>query len=478
MLGFFSKKKARRRVFVLGLDCAAPELVFDRWREDLPNLASLADRGAWGELRSSTPCITVPAWSCMLSSKDPGTLGVYGFRNRSDHSYEDMFIATSEAIRHDRVWDHIGRADRSSVVIGVPGTYPVRPLKGAMISSFLTPSTTSPFTYPPELKQEVLRVAPDYAFDVRGFRTDDKAWLLDQIHRMTEDRFRVIDHLLGAREWDFFMAVEMGVDRIHHGFWSHMDPDHRNHVPGNEFENAIHDYYVRIDQKLGEWLGRLDDTTSVLVVSDHGAKRLEGGICINEWLWRSGYLAFEEDPEPGQRVRLSDLEIDWSRTRAWGEGGYYGRVFVNVEGREPRGVVPASEYDAFRDRLAGELAAIPGPGGEELDTRVYRPEELYREVNGVPPDLLVYFGNLFWRSVGSLGYDEIYTFENDTGPDDCNHAENGMVILYDPQAPAGGVRLEGAGLMDVAPTILELMGEEVPGDMQGRSLLPETAQVR
>ena len=187
---------------------------------------------------------------------------------------------------------------------------------------------------------------------------------------------------------------------------------------------------------------------------------MDGGICINEWLWREGYLAFKEEPKPGEIVSLEKLEIDWSRTKAWGSGGYYGRVFLNVQGREPQGTIPAAEYESFRDELAAKLRAIPGPNGEDIGTRVFKPQEIYRAVRGVPPDLMVYFG--------SLGHGGIYTFENDIGPDDCNHAQNGMFILYDPRAPRRGKRMEGAQLMDVAPTVLKLMGVPVPDGCGGR----------
>ncbi|MEX2030653.1 MAG: alkaline phosphatase family protein [Anaerolineales bacterium] len=469
--------KRRTKVFVIGLDCAAPELVFDRWRQDLPNLSRLAGQGLWGELESCIPAITVPAWSSMLSGRDPGELGIYGFRNRADYSYDRRFIATSNYVEVPLIWDYLTAADKRSVVIGLPQTYPVKPLKGEMVAGFLAPGRQSEFTYPSSLKNEVLRVAPEYDVDVPQFRTDDKGGLLRQIQEMTEKRFRVVDYLLQNKAWDFFMLMEIGVDRIHHGFWSYHDPQHRRYVAGNPFEHAIHDYYVYVDRAIGEWLSRIDEDTVVLVVSDHGAKRMDGGICLNEWLWREGWLAFKQEPAPGEREPLDRLEIDWSRTRAWGDGGYYGRVFLNVQGREPEGVVPAESYEAVRDELADRLRAIPDPEGRSLGTRVFKPQEVYRSVKGAAPDLMVYFGDLLWRSVGSLGYGDIYTYENDTGPDDCNHAQNGMFILHDPAQKGNGARVTGAQLMDVTPTLLELFGIAVPSAVQGVSLFrrPRTA---
>ena len=141
------------KVFVIGLDCAEPTLVFDRWRQHLPNLSRLMEGGTYGELTSTVPAITVPAWASMLSSKDPGQLGFYGFRNRADRTYENMSIATSRSIRADRVWDILSQVGRKVVVAGVPQTYPVKPVNGCLISSFLTPSTHSQYTHPASLKR-------------------------------------------------------------------------------------------------------------------------------------------------------------------------------------------------------------------------------------------------------------------------------------------------------------------------------------
>ena len=128
------------RLFVIGLDCAEPSLVFDRWRQDLPNLRALMDAGVYGALRSTVPPITVPAWSSMLTGKDPGELGFYGFRNRADYSYHQMSIATSTAVKHARIWGRASAAGKKVVVVNVPQTYPPRPLAGYLVTSFLTPS--------------------------------------------------------------------------------------------------------------------------------------------------------------------------------------------------------------------------------------------------------------------------------------------------------------------------------------------------
>jgi predicted AlkP superfamily phosphohydrolase/phosphomutase len=471
------KRHKRRKVLVVGLDCAPPLVLFRTsgegglgLKDQLPNLSRLIDEGIYGPLSSSIPCITVPAWTSMLSSKDPGVLGFYGFRNRADYSYDRMNIATANAIHEKRVWDVLSEADRNSVVVGVPQTYPIKPLKGTLISSFLTPSTQRQYTYPNELRYEIDRVLDGrpYDVDVPQFRTDDKGHLLQQIQEMTEKRFTVIKHLLREKPWDFFMFVEIGLDRIHHGMWKYWDSEHSKHEPGNPYQDAIPNYYRYLDREVGEILGMLDDDTVVLVTSDHGAKAMEGGFVVNQWLRQEGWLELKDEPRYEGIVPFEKIEVDWEKTTAWGAGGYYARIFLNVAGREPQGKIPAQDYEKVRDQLKEMIEAIPDHQGKPMGSVVFKPDELYRKVHNVAPDLMVYFGNLRWRSIGSFGLPGLYTFENDLGPDDANHDQDGVFILWDPRHNHGGRYVENLQLMDVAPTVLDLMQVPVPSDMQGK----------
>ncbi len=455
------------KVAVIGLDCCEPSLMFDEWYDDLPNLRRLMQSGVYGNLESCLPPITVPAWTCMTTGRDPGTLGVYGFRNRRDYSYDGLYTATSLDVREPRVWDLLAQAGKKTIAVGVPQTFPiVRPPNGCMLTGFLTPSIESDYTHPPGLKREIANLVGEYMVDVPEFRTEDKTWLREQIYTMTDKRFEVCKHLLRTKPWDLFFMVEIGVDRIHHGFWRFMDQDHHRYTPGNPFENVIHDYYVHLDGLIEELLAEIDlKSTAVWIVSDHGSKRLEGGVCFNDWLIREGLLVMKEPVTEPKRFRFED--VDWSQTQVWGEGGYYGRCFINVEGREPTGTVPQSRYETLREELIAKLESMPDPQGHALGTRAYKPESIYENVNGVPPDLVVIFGDLRWRSVGTIGNPNIYTRENDTGPDDANHSQQGLYILCHPSLPAGR---RDASIYDVAPTILKMMGHRVPAGLRGTTL--------
>jgi len=458
-----------KKVLVIGLDSTPHELVFEEMPERLPNLKRLMDAGRYGKLKSSIPAITIPAWSVMLTSKNPGRLGFYGFRNRKGYSYNELWIANSKAVREPRVWDVLSAAGKRSIVVGVPQTYPPKELNGEMVTSFLTPDTTCEYTYPKELADEIKRVVGDWKLDAEEFRTEDKARLLRDIHAMTAQHFALVRHMMTTRAWDFFMFVDMGPDRIQHGFWKFHDPKHRRYEPGHPLEHAIRDYYVFLDGEIGKVLELIDEETAVLVVSDHGAQRMEGSICINDFLIERGWLKLQEPPTGITRLR--DLSVDWPNTKAWGWGGYVSRVFLNVKGREAEGVIEPADYERTRDELIALLKAIPDEKGRPLKTQCFKPNEIYSlEHIDRAPDLIVYFDELYWRATEDVGHDSIWSFETEVGPDDAMHAQHGMYIVTCP-GMRGGVRDDTANLIDGAPTILDLLGVPIPDDMEGGPLL-------
>ena len=454
------------KICILGLDCAAPGIAFEDKR--LKNFCRLMESGAWGRLESVIPPITVPAWMCLSTSQDPGSLGVYGFRNRVNHTYSGLGIADSRSIQTPAIWDYLGEKGKRSIIVGVPPGFPPRKINGISVSCFLTPdSETDEFTHPPEIKKEITDLVGHYPTDVPGFRTDDKAWLKEQIFDMSGKQWTVVKHLLAKKEWDYFHFVDIGLDRVHHGFWDSYDKRHIHYRAGNPYENVIPDYYLWLDQQIGEVLDLLDEDTVLLVVSDHGAQRLDGGFAVNEWLIQEGLLVLNEPPSG--ITPFAKLKVNWAKTKVWSEGGYYARVFFNVEDREPRGTIPASQYEAFRDEMKQRFEALTDAKGQALNSLVFKPQEIYHNVRNVAPDLIVHFGRLYWRSIGSVGHRRLHLEENDTGPDACNHAQFGMFILNAPNSPLHG-EFQGAKLLDMAPTLLHLAGYEIPPAMQGRSL--------
>ena len=316
------------------------------------------------------PPITVPAWSCMMSSRTPGDLGIYGFRNRADHSYDGLFIANGAAVKEPRLWDIVGRRGKRSIVLGVPGTFPVAAaqrrhglvLPDAVDASRSTRSRRA-------LRNEVEDVVGEYLFDCTEFRTEDKDDLLRQIYEMTDKRFKLADHLLSTKPWELFAMVEMGTDRIHHGFWKDMDPSHRKHVPGGRLRAARSSTTTSTSTACSANLLRhADDETAVLVVSDHGAKRMDGGIRINEWLRQEGLLGLAARARgPLQHARLRHRLVAH-------EGLGRGRLLLarlpqrggpRAEGHDPRGRLRALP----RRARSSASRAIPDEHGQTRSRR-------------------------------------------------------------------------------------------------------------
>ena len=456
------------KLIIIGLDCAEPSLIFEQWRDDLPNLSRLMSNGSYGKLESCIPAITVPAWNCMMSGRDPGELGIYGFRNRVDRSYEKMAIANGSFVKVPRLWEILGDAGWKVSVLGVPGTYPPKLVNGVLISSFLTPDTQADFTHPLGLKAQINKLFARYLFDVPNFRSLDKHRILKDIYTLSNQTFSLAAYLLEEYQPDLLTFVEMGVDRIHHALWKHMDPRHPLHEVNSPLKNSIFDYYRHIDDCIGKLLSYCEEDTTVLVVSDHGGQPLMGGFCLNEWLYREAYLAFKQ--KPTSPATLEECDIDWRKTKVWGAGGYYGRIFMNVLGREPEGIIPLAEYERERSQLAEKLETICDPDGKPLGIKVFKPQQIYRRVRGIAPDLIVYLQNMAWRSVGSVGMNSLYTLDNDTGPDDANHAPQGMAIFYDPQNPGMGKYLENASIYDILPTLLDRYQVAAPPKLRGKLL--------
>jgi predicted AlkP superfamily phosphohydrolase/phosphomutase len=353
--------------------------------------------------------------------------------------------------------------------MGVPPGYPARKVNGVAVGCFLTPDPAkNVYTHPPDLRETIARLVGEYQVDVTGFRTGDKKKMLADVDSMTRKQFTVLRHLLRNEEWDYAHFVAIGLDRLQHGFWSHHDPLHVRHPADSPFKDAIRDHYLQLDDEVGRLLDLIDDETVVMVLSDHGARRLDGGFCINQWLVEQGLLALGQYPE--KVTPFGKLDVDWDRTSAWSEGGYYARVYLNVKGREPRGSIDRTDYDRVRDDLKAKLEATTDAEGRSLGTVVFKPEEVYREVRGVSPDLIVHFGGLALRSVGGVGYPTLHVQEDETGPDDCNHSQHGAFVLAAPGLEPMG-EVDGAHLLDVAPTLLELGGYDVPASMQGKSLV-------
>jgi len=426
-----------RRVFVLGLDSMPPSVLYDGGDVGaFEYLRGLVEEAQRYRMRSCHPPITVPAWMVMFTGRTPGELGIYGFRHRRPGEF-GYYIVNSGYIRYPTLWESLGRRGLRVGVYGVPPTYPPKPVHGFLVTDFTTPGPDKPYTFPPWLRRELERTTGPTIFDI-VYRSHDKDRVARELFHMLENHQRQVEYLATRKNWDFFAYVEIAVDRAHHAFWKYFDQSHPRYEEHPEYSRVIPELYRRIDKWFEKLHKQLPRDTVVVIVSDHGIKSMKGAFAINQWLAEQGYLKLKVDLsglKPGTDLR-EDM-IDWGGTIAWAWGGYYSRLFINLKGREKHGTVEPKYYEETVKQIKKDIEKIRGPNGESWQNMAYRPEELYPEVNGDAPDLMVYLDDLWWRPAGTIGWPSPYLEENDRGPDDAVHDWFGVYAVYDPEGTIG-----------------------------------------
>jgi predicted AlkP superfamily phosphohydrolase/phosphomutase len=361
------------RVAVIGLDCGTPKLLFDDLNDEVPTIAKLMGEGMYGDLASITPPITVPAWACSMTGRTPGQLGLYGFRNRKDATYDGLSIAHSGSIKVPAVWDKLGEQGKRSVLIGVPPSFPPpSEFPGWRVGCFLTPPSAEKWAYPHELEVEIeeeLGGKGQYIFDIPNFRKAGFDVTLDQVFKMTERRFQVGRRLIKNKPWDFFMLCDIAPDRLHHVFWQYVDPRHPLYEPGNKYEGVFRDYYRFLDGELASLVELIPDDAVTMIMSDHGARPMMGGLCFNDWLMNEGYLSMSETLSGPMPIKDAPSVPEREGSRAQGHrgaGSVRGRA--RRVGRQARG-------------RARPRRAAPGNQGLQAAGRVHRGER-----RGARPD--------------------------------------------------------------------------------------------
>ncbi|MFH1240037.1 MAG: alkaline phosphatase family protein [Candidatus Diapherotrites archaeon] len=465
------------KVFVLGIDGAPFQLIFNEWLDELPNIKQLMLTGVYAKSNSTIPPSTILAWTAFASGYDPGQMGVYSYTVRENKLSDETNLVNSTCKKKKMIWDLLSANNKKSIVLNVPLTYPVNEINGTIISGFLTPGLKSKCCYPEEFKEELSELFDDeYMFDVSGFvgyKNLAPKELIKRIYKLTEMNFTLIDYFLKNKEWDFFMSVLIGSDRLQHNLWRFIDEKHIKYEYDSELKDSIKNYYKYIDKKLGEIISLLPPKTTVIVASDHGFDRMDGRINLNQWLIDNSYLVLK--PEIQEKIKKEKLTlklsyIDWTKTKAYSVGAYQGRIYLNTKKRTPSGIVASDEVDLLKNELKQKLIKIKKDTGEKLNNKVFFPEEIY--VPGFTdesPDLIVYFDNLKWGVNNDIGHDSLYSWSTIVGSDDAGHAPQGLFIMSGNKIAKKG-NLGEISILDVTPSILELLNLEIPKDMKGKSV--------
>lgn len=504
------------KVLVIGLDGATFELI-EPWAAAgyLPTLARLLREGAHGSLRSTVPPMTGPAWTTFGTGTNPGQHRLYDWIARTPGSYEFQPLTALDC-KVPTVYQLLSQVGRRVCALNIPMTYPPSQVNGVVVSGLPAPTLDSGITHPPELLQEILDNVGDYIlYPDPGQAYSDSGIdaFLEKLYRAADLRMQTLEYLRSREAWDFAMMVFNGTDTICHALWKYMDASHPLHDPSKaeKYGNAIRDYYQYIDGHLATIVDGLDDDTTLLIMSDHGFGPFHKFIHVNNWLMQEGFMGigrsvrsrlkygmFRRGFSPmnvynmlmrvglgalkGEVVRgqgqglmkklfFSFEDVDWARTQAYSLGNV-GQIYINVAGREPRGCVqPGAEYEAVRSEIIRRLRELRDPAtGEKVVETVYRREDLYSgDYVEQAPDIVFMPLRLEYFGFGEYEFGSHQIIEAMQRGISGTHRMNGIFMAYG-KAIEPGAEVEGASLVDLAPTILHLMGEEVASHMDGRVL--------
>ena len=491
-------KPVAERLLIIGLDGATFEVLDPLLSAGrMPNLKQFIANGVAGVLYSTQPPITPAAWTTFMTGKGPGRHGILDFETYDALTHTLTFNSTYE-IREKTLWQLLSEKGLRVGSINVPMTYPPKAVNGFMISGFETPSIEAQFTWPPELKDEIFRIIPNYDYRTNWRRTaiGRHAQLVDNLNYIANsfDQGARLTRYCGDKYgWDVLMTVFKLVDNLQHKAWKYLDPRTSGRYP-EEAELAAQ-CFQRLDTVLRDMFEYAEQSgATVLIMSDHGHGSLDGKAQPNLLLAKWGYLSLRSSLEQattraghwlhrltkgratrfeqGSRGIERDLAVDWSRTRACVmHAGIYGYLYINLRGRGPHGIVPPEEYESLRNELADRLRSVTvrHPDGQVTPVflQVHKTEELYgcsRDENPNLPDLML---------APHPGFAVVRKIRGRKAVRWCHaarlegtHRVEGILALGGPNVKIGA-RVD-ANIVDITPTTLAALGLRVPVDMEGQ----------
>ncbi len=418
------------RLLILGID-SAEYTVIKNIESELQNLSQLTYR--LDKYFTTIPPITIPAWLTLFSGLNPGWFGLYDVKYRVPGTYTEFRLYNRSLVsRYRFLWDKASERKRRVILCFVPGTTPPPQVNGVVVGDFFVPDVSSPdFVYPADARSLVFEAleGEEYIIDVPGYKKMNPRKLLNLLLKKIDLDMKIFLKLLRHVDWNLAICVLMSIDRAQHTLWKYFDKTHPRFVKDSELETGLIQLYRRVDYWFSKILETVPKDTVFVLMSDHGAKPMYLRINVNEILIREGFLKLKE--RPTRPLTLQDADkmglIDWDRTVAWGWGAYVGQIWINLKGREPRGVVSQEEYEDVCRQIGQLFEKVTSPDGAKLDNKVFYRWEIYHGIRTrYMPDITVYFHNLHYGVNTMIGLDDLYSVETEVGADDCNHGEYGI----------------------------------------------------
>jgi predicted AlkP superfamily phosphohydrolase/phosphomutase len=478
-------------VLLVGWDGAPYEHVKDMLDNDeLPALKSLADNGYVGPLETVPYVMSSCAWSTFLTGKNAGKHGVFDFY--SNEFREGTYFREpidSTARDGSDLGELLNDRGRRIGQINVPMTYPIGDIEGFAVGGMISPGVDADrFVHPEDFFNGY--DLSEYRIDVGEGKDTDRETFLEAIHDTVESRMDLACYCLERSEdLDVFFVVFTCPDRLSHYFFHYHDEDHpfranEDSEDLKKYANVLTDLYRNLDDLLAELVEQFEakygKNALTCVVSDHGMRSLERVFHVNKWLDRHGYLTFKDEfDDNGDKIsrKLDDRvqyifgKVDWEETTAYSMGKR-GAIYVNLEGREPSGIVPPERYDEVVDSLREDLTEVVDPETDiDIVDAIHTRDDLFHgdHIDRAPDVMLLLkdgyypFGYAF-----ELEKPNLFSTNNWSDMPFVLGIEDGDGIFV---ASGPGIKSNETdvdiGLEDITPFLLHYLGHSVPEDMDG-----------
>lgn len=501
--------KDKKRVLIIGLDGATFNIIKPMVAAGrLPAIGKLMAEGSWGELRSTVLPVTPPAWASFMTGKNPGKHGVYGFYANSEGTYNTRMVS-GLSIRAKKIWNYM---DNEKIgLVEIPMSYPPEPINGYMISGWPTPSDDSIFTHPPELHTEIVREIGEYMID-KTFSSIPRSNVTNAIkdlYRYTNMRKEAAMYLLRKKgPFNLFVVVFRGTDFVQHEAFKYFDDEYCKANPDSakKYKDLIFQFYEKMDSIVAELVAVMGNDAVTIIMSDHGGGPMKKKFYINRWFQKEGYLSvkgvFTKKAIELRKKTLNDflnkiglsflnqfvpsylrhlslffprlynkhpsMLINWAHTKAFANLTWTdGMVRINLKDRELYGNVSRKNCEQIKDEIIKKLKAFKDPEtGEYVVQEVYKKEEIY---NGPfmedAPDLLILTRDTSYYFSPSLENGPMLEYPINPAP--APHRMEGIFISNGTDIKACG-NITGLDITDIAPTVLYLMGKQIPDSMDGK----------
>lgn len=470
------------KVLVIGLDGADFKIINPLVESgELPTFKKIIIEGAFGNLKSTLPPRTVPAWPCFFTGKNPGKVGVFDFAYNEPGTNRMVIIDFNE-ITTPTVWDVLNEYGKRTYAFNIPLTYPVKKINGIMMSGMTTPSEDCEYTYPTEFKQKINEICGEkFKIEPTPITKTTNEKYLEEVLKITKNNEKILDYIIEQKDWDLGIFIFRITDVIQHQFWMHTNM--------KEVINA----YKEMDLMLANVIGKIDNETNIIIMSDHGATLWQKDKPVKvfhviEWLSREDFLSKKSEKVSKVSVynflkrfgidlrRLMPVSmkkkifdplasIEWDKTKAYlmNYEFRYGGIRINLKEREKTGIVKKEEYENLINEIKNKLIKLKDPEtNEKMIDDVWFSSEVYKgeKVKNAPDIIFKTADNYTPRN---LMHSEITSIKQEIGG---IHDEYGILMAIGPDIKKSEVK--GAEIIDIAPTILSILKIPIPSDIDGK----------